>query len=410
MKKSFAEMLEEEAAALRRKMEAKLPEWAGVEGLEYPTRLCTEQCSSSATARYKASLLASQPGLSRGSVRPMVADLTGGLGVDSWAFSRAGMDVWYNEMNAELSAAAGRNFARLGADNISVHSLEVTEDNISALLEQAHPDAVYMDPARRSATGGKVFRIADCTPNVLGIKDAILDNCGLLMLKLSPMADISQVVRELDSELGHVAEVHIVGAAGECKELLVLLRRAGECPDEPRIKVASDGAEFSFESSEEAQATAGFASDITPGMTMFEPGSALAKSGAFNLISARHGLAKADVSTHLYFFEAAAYGTPAGPAASSGSPADLAGLGKFFSVKEVLPFNNASSRELASRRLNAEVTARGLQLSSEALAKRLGIKGSSSDGRLHIFGISTRSMGKLLLVTERLAAAVIKNS
>ena len=400
MKKTFADMLNDEAAALRRRMDAKLPQWAGVEGLEYPTRLCTEQCSSGATAQYKASVLADlldicQPDDDRsaGHGRPLVADLTGGLGVDSWAFCSAGMDVWYNEMNPELSAAAGRNFTRLGAAAIIVHSVEVTPDNIVALLEEARPSAVYMDPARRSATGGKVFRIADCTPNVLGMKDAILDRVGLLMLKLSPMADISQVVRELDGPSGRVSEVHIVGASGECKELLLVMRRAEDCPPAPLFKVASGDVRFIFASADEAQAVPSFASAIEPGMLLYEPGSALSKSGAFNLVSARYGLAKADLSTHLYFADGI----------SACILDDLAGLGKCFALREVLPFNNASSREIASRRLLAEVSARGLQLSSDALRQRLGIKASSADGLLHIFGISTRSCGKLLLLTERIS-------
>ena len=67
----------------RRRTASKLPSWSRTEGLVFPTRLCTEQCSSEETALYKASLVRRL----FGEGRPRTADLTGGIGVDSWAFA-----------------------------------------------------------------------------------------------------------------------------------------------------------------------------------------------------------------------------------------------------------------------------------------------------------------------------------
>ena len=71
---------------VRRKLRTKVPEWYAVPSLVYPSRLSGEQCSSSETARYKAMVAA---GLGREGTpsRLRVADLTGGMGVDAWAFS-----------------------------------------------------------------------------------------------------------------------------------------------------------------------------------------------------------------------------------------------------------------------------------------------------------------------------------
>lgn len=95
----------------RRKLRKKLPEWVACTRLVYPSSLCTEQCSSSDTARYKASIVqrifneyvGSAASACSATENKMVtehaevttgtgkigkvADLTGGLGVDSWAFS-----------------------------------------------------------------------------------------------------------------------------------------------------------------------------------------------------------------------------------------------------------------------------------------------------------------------------------
>ena len=55
MKRSFADILQGLDSDRAAKLARKLPEWAAV-GAEIPTALSLEQCSSSATASYKASV------------------------------------------------------------------------------------------------------------------------------------------------------------------------------------------------------------------------------------------------------------------------------------------------------------------------------------------------------------------
>lgn len=55
MKRSFADILQDLDDTQARRLARKLPEWAAV-GAEVPSALSLEQCSSSATAGYKASL------------------------------------------------------------------------------------------------------------------------------------------------------------------------------------------------------------------------------------------------------------------------------------------------------------------------------------------------------------------
>ena len=125
MKRSFADILAGLDDDRSRKVARKLPEWAaldarrraaGLDPLEFPSALSLEQCSSTATARYKAGLVGFDS----------VLDLTGGLGVDSWAFSQVAERVVYFERDAELAAAAERNFARLDATGIEVRCETVT--------------------------------------------------------------------------------------------------------------------------------------------------------------------------------------------------------------------------------------------------------------------------------------------
>ncbi|MBQ2874680.1 MAG: SAM-dependent methyltransferase, partial [Bacteroidales bacterium] len=129
----------------RRKLKGKVQEWYDEPGLVFPFKLSAEQCSSSATACYKASLAERIAGKTSWSI----ADLTGGLGVDSWFFSGKASKVLYNEMQAPLCDAAAHNFEVLGADNISISNRTAEKGHLDKILDGFLPDIIYMDPARR---------------------------------------------------------------------------------------------------------------------------------------------------------------------------------------------------------------------------------------------------------------------
>lgn len=386
----------------RRRIAVKVPEWAGREDLLYPTRLCTEQCSSSATAAYKAGVLASlfrtrtgqniSPEASSG---PVIADLTGGLGVDSWFFSRFAEKVLYNEMDPLLAMAAERNFNALEADNITVRNLRLEPGGAEGILGGLEPDIIFLDPARRAADGRKVFRIEDCTPDVMSLKEELLGLSRSLVLKLSPMADISKVV----NSLGHVTEVHCIGAAGECKELLVVMERSAADAGEPDIVVADENGEaMRFRPSEEKEAQAAFAEELPRTGILFEPSKAVAKAGCFKLLCRRYGLTKIGRSTHLYIVP--------DDLLAAGQTVGLRRLGKLFEIKEIRPLNNRSIKELASEYPGADISARNLPMDTASLTKKMYSGKRTVAGNTlntHIFGVradfSCSNSANYLLVT-----------
>ena len=170
----------------RKKLKGKIQEWYDDPRLIFPAKLSAEQCSSSATGRYKAML--AERIASTCSKEWRLADLTGGLGADSWFFSQKAAAVLYNEMQKSLCEAAEHNFRILGANNISISNHAVIADDTaedipsngmtpSGLLASFRPDIVYMDPARRGEGGKKVFLIEECTPDVLALKDETFTLC-----------------------------------------------------------------------------------------------------------------------------------------------------------------------------------------------------------------------------------------
>ncbi len=369
---------------VRRKLRKKVPSWYAVPGLAYPVRLSGEQCSSEKTALYKAGIVSSLfPDR-----KPRTADLTGGLGVDTWAFSRVASAVLYNEMNSRLADAAEKNFRMLGAENITVMSRMLDPGtSTQEILGDFRPDLVFLDPARRDGDGRKVFLLEDCSPDILKLKDGIFRLCRYILLKLSPMADISMLLERLGKEC---MEVHILAVSGECKEVVILMDRdfRGKC----RIVVNSGASSVDFLHDELRDAVPDYicgTEDLCPGALLYEPGKALMKAGAFDILGRRFPLRKLARFTHYYIYT----GSP------SDIPQELRDNGSFFSIIEAMPLNNRTVRETSRKYLRGEVTARNLKMDTDTLRRKLGI---SPGPDVHIFGlrcISSTDTGNSLIIT-----------
>ena len=379
----------------RKKLKGKVDQWYENDKLVYPSKLSAEQCSSSLTAEYKSTLAAEIAGDKK---EWKLADLTGGMGVDSWFFSLKASEILYCEMREELCTAAGYNFGILGAGNIRICNCAVVPDDdtenkcgrISELLSGFKPDIVYIDPARRGEGGKKVFLIEDCNPDVLNLKDDIFKHTRHILLKLSPMADISMVTGRLGSSC---REVHVISAGGECKELLIWMDREWEGEYKITAVELEKGVKnqsFEFLSSEEK--AAGFipalpeSPESLKGRWLFEPGKALMKSGCFNLLSHAHHVSKLGISTHYYILD------------SYESAERVHGLGKVYRIKECFNLDKRSIKDAGRRYPHSEVTARNIPMDTDTLRKKLGI---TSGDDAHIFGLKSDSLGNLLFITER---------
>ena len=368
---------------VRRKLRTKVPEWYAVPSLVYPFRLSGEQCSSSETARYKAKVVRCHSERSEGIWN--VADLTGGMGVDAWAFAQVAGEVLYNEMQVELARATELNFRELGVENVRFRNCRVEPGKVKEVLDGFRPDVIFLDPARRAEDGRKVFLIEECQPDVLGLLPELFEASRYVLLKLSPMADITMACKRLGA---HVKEVHVVAAGGECKELLFLLDREWE--GTPSTFVVEGGAVMEIPGQ---AGNDGSPLVISTGakrrgeIWLFEPGKALLKAGAFDLPCRKFGLTKLGQHTHLYVGESV--------------PEELRPFGKVFEVLEVLPLNNRTMKEAGKRWPQAEVTARNVPMTSDLLRKKLGC---ASGGDIHLFGVRVEvaaEAGNYLIVTKK---------
>ena len=216
--------------------------------------------------------------------------------------SEQAAETYYFEQNTELAAIAEHNF-RLAGKTIHCHPAPFTLQSLST-FDFRLSTTIYLDPARRDTHGGKVFRLEDCTPNVIDIVRHIREMRAVhkdvnirIMLKLSPMLDFHQAI----AQLGGCWDVFVVSVNNEVKELLLLSDGSGEIH---AVMLTDDGDhDFSFTPQQESGAEALYlsADECLEGMRVYEPDAALLKAGAFRLISARYDLKKAAPNTHLYF-------------------------------------------------------------------------------------------------------------
>ena len=276
----------------------KLPTFAAIEDWWYPVRLSCEQCSSELTARYKASLL-SPLALGEGKEERFL-DLTGGYGVDTYFLSEQFTHTDYVEQNEELCRIAAHNFALSQKSKVERQKLSIAIHNTTAedfLLSSPCGEAgwglIFLDPARRDSHGSKVFRIEDCTPNVVELLPTLLAHSKRLLIKLSPMLDLTQAVTSL-SQVNW--DIHIVAIKNEVKEVLLLSGGTGQITT---IDLAQKDQAFVFTREEEQHCGL----DIRDGKLanyLYEPNAAILKAGAYKLVAQRFGLHKLDVNTHLY--------------------------------------------------------------------------------------------------------------
>ena len=276
----------------------KLPTFAAIDDWWYPVRLSCEQCSSELTAKYKAEIIL--PQIEQVGQISNFVDLTGGYGVDTYFLSEHFDHTDYVEQNTELCRIAEHNKG-LWVTGYGLRDIRIHNNSAEEFLETAGQyDLIFLDPARRDSHGGKVFRLEECTPNVVELLPTLLSHGKQILLKLSPMLDLTQAVKEL-SAISLQWSVYVVAVKNEVKELLLLSQQPianSQQPTITAIDLASPEQAFVFTREEEQNCP--FTFHLSPFTFLYEPNAAILKSGAYKLVAQRFGLTKLDVNTHLY--------------------------------------------------------------------------------------------------------------
>jgi len=330
---SSAELANQIAA--KKKSEKKLPTWFKHENIIYPSTLSIEQTSSEDTAAYKQQLVKGKT----------LIDITAGFGVDSFYFSHKVDEVYSCEINADLSAISAHNAKILGASNIECFAADGLEYIRNS---EKQIDTIYVDPARRN-TSGKVFKLADCTPNMVAHLDLLLSKAERIIIKTSPLLDIKAGL----TELKNVSEIHILSVKNECKELLWVIDR--NFVGEPKIICATLNSETKqIELPLNNVDSTNYVKDLPITGYIYEADTALMKSGAFNAIANAFALKKLAKQSHLYFSE----------------EFNLSFIGRIFKIEAVFAPNDLKK----TKDLQGNVIVRNFPERAENLVKKFKIK------------------------------------
>ena len=339
----------------------KLPLWAATEGIVYGPQLAMEQCSSQATALYKAALVAGES----------LVDLTGGLGVDFSFMARGLARATYVERQPLLCDIARHNFNVLG-----LNAMVVNGDGVEHLKSMPQTDTIYIDPARRDKAGNRVFALADCTPDVASLAPLMLDKARTVIIKLSPMLDHHNAVAQLPC----VEQVHILSVHGECKEMLLVLRRG--YTGNVTVHCVNDDELMQFALGDEiALPTVWDNAGIPP--FVHEPNASIMKAGAFNLLACRQCMSVMSKDSHLLVSESIAPHFP----------------GRSFAVDQLSTMNKKELKAFMQGVTRANVMVRNFPLRANELARRLRV---ADGGDLYIIGTTTATGRHILLKAHRL--------
>lgn len=345
----------------RQSAAGKIPSWQAVDGLLYPHHLSLEQCSSEITARYKASLVAGGDSF---------ADLTGGFGIDCAFLSVRFQKAAYVERQEELCQIAAHNFPLLGLPSITVYH----EDGIAHLQQMQPVDCLFIDPARRNEHGGKTVAISDCEPDVAALEELLLTKARQVMIKLSPMLDLTLALRDMP----HTTEAHIISVNNECKELVLILNR------EPKKEVTIHCANLSpkgnqhFTFTHEQEQKADCTYTYQPGTYLYEPNASLLKAGAFRCLTSIYKVEKLHPNSHLYTSDTRVEDFP----------------GRTFRITAVGTFNKKEMKESLSDIKKANITVRNFPASVAELRKRTKLM---DGGDTYLFATTLADEQKVLI-------------
>lgn len=347
----------------RQTARVKLPMWAAVDGIVYPPHVSMEQCSSQATAQYKCGLVTAGGTL---------VDLTGGLGVDFSFLARQASQATYVERDAALCRLAQHNFAELGLS----HARVVNASAEDYLEEMDAVDCIYLDPSRRDHAGHRVYALADCSPDVTVLATALLLKAPHVLVKLSPMLDIALVARSLP----HVSRVHVVATSGECKELLVELRRDHEAG--VTVVCVNDAERLEYDFGAASPPVAPWGGTLFASTYLYEPNAALMKAGCHTLLAHRYGLLPVSHDSHLLV---SARQVPDFP-------------GRCLAVRAMTTMNKGDLRRHLQGVTQANVMVRNFPLKAPELARRLRL---SDGGDHYVVGTRLANGRPVLFIAHR---------
>lgn len=347
----------------KKKTKHKLPSWFTTKNIIYPSKISIEQTSSETTALYKSNIVSGDN----------LIDLSGGFGVDTYYFSKKIKNITHCEIDSELSQIVEHNFQQLDTKNITCYS----EDSLSSLVKlNINWDWIYIDPSRRNIDKGKVFMLKDCLPSVPESLDLLFNYSKAILIKTAPLLDISSGL----SELKNVKTIHIIALDNEVKELLWELQRDfSEKTNIQTVNITKEKEQvFNFQRDSNTEIT----KYSLPKNYLYEPNSAIMKSGGFDEVGLFYNLKKLHKHSHLY---------------TSSTQIDFPG--RVFEIEKTLLYHKDEMKANLENK-KANISTRNFPEAVEKIRKKWKIK---DGGNKYCFFTTDKNNDKIVLICNKIA-------
>lgn len=292
----------------RKKCKDKLKNFINNPNFLFPDKISSEQASHQAVGRFHAGLTGTGKSL---------IDMTAGLGIDALSMALNDNKVLAVEKDSEKAKALIHNsrlFDLYDFKVLNCDSCEFIKDT-----EQKF-DFIFIDPARRDSANKRVYNLRDCSPDVLDMMPILSEKAKHILIKASPMLDISQTVKDFSN----ISAIKVVGVKGECKEVLIIIDNnadnhnsnkghrdinieALDMDNEGNIinSLSTKLNKVSSDLQKESSNPSSFLTenDIIPGKFLLEPSAMIMKIAPWKEIMEKYDAIKFGHSSHLFISE-----------------------------------------------------------------------------------------------------------
>lgn len=353
----------------RRKTHSKIPSFLAYDRFLFPDALAAEQATDERVARFHASLAGSGK---------RILDLTAGLGIDSMTMAQNGNDLTVCEIMPLKAQMLEHNRMVLGLPSYKVNNTDCQEFLAN---NTEYFDIVYVDPARRDSDNRRTYSLEDCEPDVLTLLPKILDITPVVMVKVSPVLDITKLI----SDVPLLEKIYAVCVKGECKELLLQIKRDAGFEGYKVVDLDDNGifTEIEFSSNElNAQAVqTEIEDDELSGKYLYEPNAGVMKLPRKGVLPNKFdGLSQASRNTPLFVSDIFYPDFP----------------GRVLKIEDVISKSDYS--RLKGARYN--VVSRNYPIGADELRKKLKVK-EGQDKFIYAFRLGPKEK-PILCIAERL--------
>lgn len=347
----------------RRIAKKKFPFLSDYKKYHFPRKESLEQASSEVAAIYKTTLI--KEGYS-------FIDLTGGMGIDSYLLGKDFKRTVYVEPQEQLYHSTKYNYQVLG-----YLQCELIHSTCEAYMQETdeHFDWVYLDPSRRIA-GSRKTSIDNYAPNIVELQDSLKRMGDNILVKLSPMQDISECM----AKISDIEKIIVLSIDSEIKELLIhIVPDTKEMPTISAVDISGRRKdEFSFDyTKRHIQENLGGIQ-----LYLYQPSPTLVKAELQNRYAERFSLKKAHPNTHLYF--------------SNELHEDY--FGRIFLVEKSIRLNKKELRKDLPE-MKANVISKNHPLKAKEIYKKYKIK---SGGSHYLIAFTETVSGPISILCKRI--------